>query len=161
MNTTPSIRVACKNDVEVLASLAKEFEEYLNSLSIGRNEKPAMTLDVFLRDGFGPSPAFTGMLAELDGESVGYLLYHQGYITDVAARTIQVIDLFVKKRVRQGGIGTHLMHALIPICKDIGASLICTSVWKLNNNARKFYQKLGADLVEEETIVWWPQARWQ
>jgi GNAT superfamily N-acetyltransferase len=119
-----------------------------------------MTYEILLRDGFGQNPAFKGILAESNEGIIGYLLYHQGYITDVAARTIQVIDLFVAKTARQTGIGTLLMQALIPICKDIGASLICTSVWKLNNNARKFYRKLGADLIEEETIVWWPQARW-
>jgi GNAT superfamily N-acetyltransferase len=160
MKITPLIRPACKNDVGVLASFAQEFEEYLNSLNDGRNEKPAMTQDVFLRDGFGSNPAFNGLLAEIDGEAVGYLLYHQGYITDVAARTLQVIDLFVKKTARQAGIGTRLMKALIPICNHVGASLICTSVWKLNPSAQDFYRKLGADLVEEETIVWWAQARW-
>lgn len=160
MNIEPIIRPIHKDDAKVLASLAEEFEQYLNSLKEGRNEKTAMTYEVFLRDGFGNKPAFNGLVAESANEIVGYLLYHHGYISEIAARTIQVIDLYVKKTVRSAGVGTQLMRSLIPICKENGASLICTDVWKLNKSASAFYQRLGAKLVEDETIVWWSQEQW-
>jgi GNAT superfamily N-acetyltransferase len=156
----PSVRPIHKDDAKALASLAEEFEQYLNSLKKGRNEKAAMTYEVFLRDGFGQDPAFNGLLVESGSEALGYLLYHYGYISEIAARTIQVIDLYVKKTARSAGVGTQLMQALIPICQEIGATLIYTSVWKLNKSASMFYQKLGAELVEDEIIVWWSQEQW-
>src|SRR5579862_2942020 len=36
----------------------------------------------YLRDGFGPHPAFFGLVAEVDGSVEGYLLNHHGYDTD-------------------------------------------------------------------------------
>ncbi len=157
---SPCIRSICRSDVDALVSLAEEFEEHLNSLSEGRCKKPSLTREVFLRDAFGPKAAFDGLLMEVDGEILGYVLYHQGYNADFAVRTIQVIDLFVKNKSRQSGLGTALMRALIPVCIKAGASLICTSVWTLNPGAENFYKRLGAELVKDETIVCWPQEKW-
>ena len=73
--------------------LAREFQDYLRAL--GDCTEFVFTADTYLRDGFGSHPAFSGLVAELGGKVIGYLLYNFGYDTDRAMRLMWVIDLFV------------------------------------------------------------------
>ncbi len=48
--------------------------------------------------GFGPAPAFSVLLAERGAELVGSIMFHDAYNSDVAARGVWVVDLFVLRR---------------------------------------------------------------
>ena len=61
----------------------------------------------YLRDGFGARPAFFGIVAEDQGTVVGYLLYHFGYDSDAAARTLHIADLYVDSGTRRRGAGSR------------------------------------------------------
>ena len=67
-------------DAAAVDSLGWEFAEYLRSL--GDPDPHSLTAEEYLRDGFGEQPAFAGLIANLDGRAVGYLLYHPGYDLD-------------------------------------------------------------------------------
>ena len=138
MPSPPSVRPIHKEDADTLALLAEDFERYLDHLVDGRHKNSRMTKDVFLRDGFGETPSFHGLLLEEDGSPIGYLLYCFGYNTDLASRTVQVIDLYIKSEWLGKGFGRLLMRTLIPICKTAGVHAICTSVWNLNPSAKHF-----------------------
>jgi ribosomal protein S18 acetylase RimI-like enzyme len=101
------IRRATAADAHAIGALAKEFQAYLRAL--GDRTQFEFTAETYLRDGFGPHPAF--LVAELDGEVIGYLLYHFGYDTDRAMRLLHVIDLYVQASKRRRGIGEALMRA--------------------------------------------------
>jgi hypothetical protein len=78
------IREARLGDVRAIAVLVDEFTGYMRAL--GDTTELRLNAEVLERDGFGPEPAFRGLVAEVSGEVVGYLLHHAGYDTDAACR---------------------------------------------------------------------------
>ena len=102
-----SVRPAIQSDAASVAALSTEFATYLCSL--GDPTDFQLSADTFLRDGFGPNPAFYGLVAEIDNCVIGYLLYHFGYDADLAARNLHMIDLYVTPNSRELGAARALL----------------------------------------------------
>ena len=66
-----NIREATTADAESISNLASEFHNYLKEL--GDQTDFYFNATTYLRDGFGPNPAFFGFVAEIEGTVVGYL----------------------------------------------------------------------------------------
>src|SRR5262245_32335700 len=96
------IRKATPDNAEAIAQLASDFHLYLRSL--GDPTRFNFNAEAYVRDGFGPNPAFFGLVAEIEEKIVGYLLYHFGYDTDHSRRLAYVIDLYVDREYRGHGI---------------------------------------------------------
>ena len=141
------IRVATENDADKIISLYEEFTQYLRAL--GDTTEARFTASTCRRDGFGENPAFHGLVAEFENQVAGYLLYHFGYDTELAARVIYVIDLYVAEHCRMQGIATALMTQTEAIAREHEASEILWSVYKLNPAARVFYEKLGGKHIDD------------
>jgi ribosomal protein S18 acetylase RimI-like enzyme len=105
--------------------------------------------EVYERDGFGPSPAFAGIVAETSEHLLGYLLYTFGYDTDRASRYLMVIDLLVDETTRGQGIGQALMQAAMHICEQHGGQELFWAVYQPNTAAIAFYEGLGAQRVQD------------
>jgi hypothetical protein len=102
------IRNATAADADAIATLAREFQAYLRAL--GDRTYFEFTAETYRRDGFGPNPAFSSLVAERDSQVIGYLLSHFGYDTDRAMRLMHVIDLSVCPGIPAptgGGPGAH------------------------------------------------------
>lgn len=142
-----TIRACTPDDATVIAALYQQSAEYLRSLG----DKGTLQFDAnsYLRDGFGERPAFEGILAELDGKAVGYLLYTFTYDTDRTLRILCVLDLLVDEAVREQGIGRKLMEHAKEIAKARGAGELMWSVYKHNKLAENFYKSLGAERLED------------
>jgi ribosomal protein S18 acetylase RimI-like enzyme len=142
-----TIRNARAEDAPCIGALAHQFANYLRSL--GDVTEFKLTAEACLRDGFGEHPAFGGLVAE-DGERIiGYLLFHLGYDSDRAARTLHIADLFVDRGVRRRGIGKALMAEAAAIARRAGAEEIIWSVYRSNDSAAAFYQRLGAERITD------------
>lgn len=102
------------------------------------------TSEVVLRDGFGPTPAFNTLLAESDGEIVGYATWLPGYNSDLAARSMWLSDLFVVERARGRGIGRALLAAVAAETVRRGLACLEWGVMPDNASAREFYRRIGA-----------------
>jgi ribosomal protein S18 acetylase RimI-like enzyme len=144
-----SIRDATAADAERVIDLYDEFNRYLSEMGVGNDVDANLTVERYRRDGFGPNPAFCGLIAESDSEVVGYLLYHFGYDTELADRVMYLLDLYVKEAHRMRGAGASLMAHAKSICHDADATEILWSVYKPNQAARKFYQRLGAEIIDD------------
>jgi ribosomal protein S18 acetylase RimI-like enzyme len=148
------IRNATAADAQAIGELAKEFQEYLRAL--GDRTHFEFTAETYLRDGFGPSPAFAGLVAELGSEVIGYLLYHFGYDTDRAMRLMHVIDLYVQASQRRQGVGEALMRAAAQICRNAGGRELTWSVFSPNTLAFQFYERLGAKRIKQLEFMYLP-----
>jgi ribosomal protein S18 acetylase RimI-like enzyme len=148
------IRTATVSDANAIGELAQEFQAYLRAL--GDRTQFEFTAETYRRDGFGPTPAFAGLVAELEGHVVGYLLYHFGYDTDRAMRLLQVIDLYVQAANRRRGVGEALMRAAAKICQAVGGRELLWSVFAPNKLAFQFYERLGAKYIQELKFMYWP-----
>lgn len=147
------IRTATPDDATEIGQLAEQFAAHLRDLGDPTDFK--FSADTYLRDGFGPHPAFAGLIAETDGQIVGYLLYHFGYDTDKAIRLMFVIDLFVREDVRGQGVGTALMREAVRICQEAGGRALLWTVYVPNKLAARFYERLGADYIEDLKLMVW------
>lgn len=136
------VRPATAEDAQAIGELARGFAAYLRALGDPSNLK--FDAEAYLRGGFGPNPAFSGLVAERDGEILGYLLYHQGYDVDYATRTLHIIDLYVREQWGRQGVGRALMQEAAKICRQLGGTQLFWSVYARNKLAFEFYESLGA-----------------
>lgn len=141
------IREANRDDVPAIAALAAEFAEYMRGL--GDTTEFRLDARALERDGFGADPAFRGLVAEVSGQVVGYLLHYPGYDTDIACRLLFVADLFVTGSLRGQGIGAALINAARSLATQQGAKQMAWAVDRRNAPARRFYEQLGARYVED------------
>ena len=150
---TLAIRSATPGDAEAVGQLMAQSADYLRAL--GDTTDFRFTAETYLRDGFGPNPAFAGLVAEADGEVVGHLLYHFGYDTDRAMRLLHVIDLMVREDKRGQGIGKALMLQAAKLCRQAGGRELVWAVYKPNRPAAEFYERLGAGYIEDLDFMYW------
>lgn len=83
------------------------------------------------------SDTFTGLLAEEDGEIIGY-----GGIT-VAADEADIDNVAVAEPYRGGGTGTTLVGALLRLAEEKGVKKVFLEVRVSNATAMKLYLKAG------------------
>jgi ribosomal protein S18 acetylase RimI-like enzyme len=140
------IRDITPEDAEPVARMWEDFGRYLRDL--GDTDEQNFGVDAILRDGFGPDPAFSGIIAERDGQPCGYLLYHFGYDVDRAMRLMFVIDLWVDTAARRHGIGRALMREAAARCRARGGRELLWAVFAPNRLAIDFYQQLGAEFLK-------------
>jgi len=141
------IRPALASDGQSIGNLARQFASYLSELGDLTDFK--LTAHAYLRDGFGPKPAFAGLVAEDQGKVIGYLLYHFGYDSDRAARNMHVVDLYVDRAARNQGVGRALMARAASIAREAGTEELIWSVYQSNTIAAAFYEKLGAQRIAD------------
>jgi L-amino acid N-acyltransferase YncA len=104
----------------------------------------SFTSERIREDAFGLEPLVSVLVGEIDGELAGYALYHPGYDSDVAARNLVVVDLYVDAEVRGRGLGQALMAGLAREALRLGARSMTGGVLDSNAKALAFYRSLGA-----------------
>jgi ribosomal protein S18 acetylase RimI-like enzyme len=142
-----SIRTATASDSGPIGDLVSEFQAYLRGL--GDRTEFGFGASAYVRDGFGASPAFEGLVAEIGEAIVGYALYHHGYDTDRGQRVVHLIDLYVREASRRQGVGEALVRRVAKVGQAHGAEVILWSVYKPNEMAARFYERLGARYIED------------
>ncbi len=131
------IRAAARGDAATILRLIRELAEF-EGLS---HEARANESDI-LRDGFGAAPRFECLLAEIDGEAVGFALFFHNYSTFEGRAGVFLEDIYVAERARGLGLGRALMARVARLAVDRGCARFDLSVlhW---NPARAFYRRLG------------------
>ncbi len=150
------IRTITAADAEPIARMWSDFSRYLREL--GDTDDQNFGIEVFLRDGFGPDPAFSGIIAEIGGAAVGYLLYHFGYDVDQGARVMYIVDLWVDPAARRGGVGRALMREAATRCRAKGGIELVWAVFAPNKLAADFYELLGAQFYKTTKFMHIPAA---
>jgi len=139
--TDVRIRTITADDAQAVVRMWSDFARYLRQL--GDTDEQNFGIEAYLRDGFGPDPAFTGIIAERDDVAIGYLLYNFGYDSDRAIRFLYVVDLWVDPAARRGGIGRALMAEAAVRCRAKGGRELSWTVFAPNKLAVAFYERLG------------------
>jgi len=134
------VRPAAAGDADAIAAMARALSESDG----GRPSR--LSAEAFRRDGFGESPAFHALLAEVDGIAAGYAVYYWGYDTDSATRGIYLADLYVDAGRRRSGVGRALVTGVARAARAEGARWIFWSVLRRNRRARRFYRRLAPEL---------------
>jgi GNAT superfamily N-acetyltransferase len=135
-------------DVPAILGFIRELAEY-------EREPDAVvaTEADLLRDGWGETPRFKALMAEWDGEVVGFALYFWSYSTWVGHHGIRLEDLYVTPTMRGRGIGKALLARLARIAVDEGCSRLEWDVLEWNTPAIAVYERVGANVQTEWRIM--------
>lgn len=105
------------------------------------------------REGFGPTPRFHCLLADCDGETVGYALYFHTYSTWTGHAGLHLEDLFVLPEFRGKGVGKALIAAVAAQAQAEGCRRLEWAVLDWNQPAIDFYRSLGGEFLDEWRTV--------
>jgi GNAT superfamily N-acetyltransferase len=138
------VREARPDDVRVLLELFRELAvyEHLEDQLHADEER----LDRAL---FGTPPAAEALIAEVDGEAVGYAVFHSTFSTFLAIQGIWLEDLFVRPSQRKGGVGRALLAAVAAVLRARGGERLEWAALDWNELALGFYRGLGAERMDE------------
>ncbi len=100
------------------------------------------TVESIRQDGFGDDPRFETLMAEMNGEPVGCVVFYRKYNTWVGGSGLHIEDIAVDEGARGMGIGRRLMAAVARIAVERHYRLIDLAV-EPGNPARAFYERLG------------------
>ena len=138
-----------KSHIDSIVELNREFDKYLGGLSSFPRDTfdPIANKQKLMRYWVGKEKSFSGYIAKIDDDIVGYAFYHYGFDPDeMQGKIIHLIDFFVSEKVRRKWVG----RALIEKLQSHEDSLwLYFWVWKKNLPAIEFYKKMGADWVED------------
>ncbi|HWF35246.1 MAG TPA: GNAT family N-acetyltransferase [Solirubrobacteraceae bacterium] len=138
------LRPAGPSDVDTVYDLILALAEYerLRHRVTGTRELLETAL-------FGPRPAAEAVIAELDSNPVGFALCFHTFSTFVCRPGLWLEDLFVVPEHRRAGIGTMLLSHLAKVAVDRGCARFEWSALNWNEPALRFYDALGAELMED------------
>jgi len=138
-----SIRAATVSDVPLLLRFSREFAEY-------ERQPGAVVIEeeTLIRDGFGAQPKFRSLIAECDGQAIGYALFF-GFYSSWKGSGIFLEDLFVQEAFRGRGIGRALLCQVARIARQEGSYGMRWEVLDWNEPAIKFYKSLGGEFFDE------------
>jgi GNAT superfamily N-acetyltransferase len=142
------IQAVTPNEVSTLLSLIRALATYEK-----KPHKVVATEADLARDLFGPQPKFRALIAEWDGQAVGYASFFYFYSTYEGRSALFLEDLFVLKEVRKHGIGKALVAAVAKLALDEGCFGLRWEVLDWNRPAIEFYEKLGATFLHERKAV--------
>jgi GNAT superfamily N-acetyltransferase len=137
------IRPAAVTDAPLLLRFSRELAEY-------ECQPDAVVIkeETLTRDGFGVQPKFRSLIAEWDGQAIGYALFF-GIYSSCRGSGIFLEDLFVREAFRGRGIGRALLCQVARIARQEGSYGIRLEVLGWNESAIKFYKSLGGEFFDE------------
>lgn len=139
------IRPAVSGDVEVMHAAIVRLGVFLEM-----PERIKSTADDFRRFGFGPEPAFSGVIAEVDSGFAGLCLFFPIFSTWLGRPGVYVQDLYVDERFRGMQIGEKLMRAVAAWSHKRGGVYLRLAVETSNVTAQAFYERLGIGWIDSE-----------
>ena len=142
-----TLRPAELRDVAPIVHLIRELAEFerLTHLLQVTPEKLRPQL-------FGERPVAEAMVADAGGQVVAFALFFTNFSTFLAQPGLYLEDLFVRPEHRGGGIGEALLTRLAALAVERGYGRFEWSVLDWNENAIRFYRRVGATLMPDWRI---------
>ena len=146
---TPSyaLRPAVPRDVPAIVGLIRELAVYerLEHMMQATPEKLLPHL-------FGERPVAEAVVAEIDGSVVGFALFFTNFSTFLAQPGLYLEDLYVQPAHRRTGLGQALLKHLGALAVQRGCGRFEWSVLDWNEDAIRFYERMGATVMSDWRI---------
>lgn len=145
---TVTIRQAVEGDVEILHRFVVELaeaEDFPGTVHAGPEDLAGAL--------FGPDPVAEALVAEWDGEPIGFALYYFAYSTIMGRRTLHLEDLYVVPGHRSRGAGRILLGELARTAQRHRCARFEWWVLRTNDPAITFYRRLGARELDEIHVM--------
>ncbi|SHM43083.1 GNAT family N-acetyltransferase [Rhizobacter sp. OV335] len=146
-NPAYALRAAELRDVVPIVGLIRELAEFekLTHLLQVTPEKLRPNL-------FGEKAVAEAMVAEVDGEVIAFALFFTNFSTFLAQPGLYLEDLYVQPAHRGAGVGEALLTRLARLAVDRGYGRFEWSVLDWNENAIRFYERMGATVLPDWRI---------
>jgi len=101
---------------------------------------------------FGEKPVVEARVAEVAGQVVAFALFFTNFSTFLAKPGLYLEDLYVQPAHRGAGIGQALLEHLGALAVARGYGRFEWSVLDWNENAIRFYERMGATVMPDWRI---------
>ncbi len=139
-----TVRPARAQDVSLLLELFGELAEYEHL----EHELKA-TAEQLGEALFGARQAAEALIAERDGEALGYALFFPTFSSFLASTGVWLEDLFVRSDSRGEGVGKALLEAVAALVRERGGERLEWAALDWNELALGFYRGIGATTMNE------------
>ena len=143
MNNKLVIRPAEEKDASDIIKLIKELADYEKL-----TDMVVVSEDDIKKVAFGRDKFVEILIAEYDGNFAGQALFFNNFSTFLGKPGIYLEDLVVRPKYRGKGIGKALLQKIIDLAKERDYGRVEWSVLDWNEPAIKFYQNIGAEMME-------------
>lgn len=140
------LRFAGREDLPVILSFIRELAKYEKLLHEVEADEAVLEQNLF-----GEKPYAEVVLAEYEDKQVGFALFFHNFSTFLGRPGIYLEDLYVQPDYRGRGIGGELLAFLAHLAVTRGCGRLEWSVLDWNTPAINFYNKLGAQAMDEWT----------
>lgn len=141
------LRPAEPRDVPAIIGLIREladFERLTHLLQI--------TPESLHEHLFGPRPVVESIVGEAGGRVVAYSIFFTSFSTFLGKPGLYLEDVYVQPALRGGGLGQAMLQRLAALAGERGYGRFEWSVLDWNENAIRFYERLGATVMPEWRI---------
>jgi GNAT superfamily N-acetyltransferase len=142
-----SIRAAAAGDIGLIHELILALADYEKLRHEVRTD-PAM----LERHLFGAQPMAEVLIAESDGEAVGFALFFHNFSTFEGRPGLYLEDLYVRREARGLGAGKALLARLGQVALERDCARLEWAVLDWNAPALAFYRSVGARPLDEWTV---------
>jgi GNAT superfamily N-acetyltransferase len=143
-----TINPATISDVPTLLTLIRELaacEQLAHRLEVTPGSLRAAL--------FGERPVAGALLARVDDFPAGFAVYYHTFSTFVGQPGIFLDDIYVRPEFRNHGIGRALLESIAGIGVEFGGRPFEWIALRWNENAFRFYRRLGASVVGESALL--------
>ena len=144
---TVQIRPGLLDDVPSIAELIRALARYEKL-----EHEVVMTEEKLTTHLFGERRYAETLIAEDGDQPVGFALFFHTFSTFLAQPGLYLEDLFVVPERRGAGIGRALLERLAQVAIDRGCGRLEWAVLNWNQDAIRFYERLGAKPNSEWTV---------
>ncbi|MEK6541094.1 MAG: GNAT family N-acetyltransferase [Pseudomonadota bacterium] len=145
---TPTIRAATPADLPLIAQFIRDLAAYERLADAVRFDEAALGANLF-----NDRPYAEVIIGELDDTPQGFALFFHNFSTFEGRPGIYLEDLFVRPAARGSGLGKALLAHLAALAGERGCARLEWSVLDWNEPAIGFYRTLGAQYMDEWTIM--------
>lgn len=137
-----------KNNLTIRRTNEKDLHliyELINGLALYEKRPQDMTgTEEMLKYWLFDKKIATVLIAEFEGETVGYAIYYPVFGSFAAKANVHIEDLFIKPEYRHMGFGKQFFFKLSETIEEEGYSRLEWSCLDWNEAAIAFYKKIGA-----------------
>jgi GNAT superfamily N-acetyltransferase len=142
-----AIRPAETSDVPQLLRFIRELAEYERLAHLVE-----VTEELLKRSLFGERPAAEALVAEVEGEPIGWALFFTNFSTFRGLPGFYIEDIYVQPQWRGRGAGKALLQRIAAMAVERGYGRVEWAVLDWNSPSIEFYKSLGAAPLDEWTM---------
>lgn len=144
-----TLRLATLDDTPIIVDLIHELAAFEQLPALEK----AQLENNMRKNGFSQNAAFECVLAYVDNQLAGYMLYCFPFRATQGKSYVYLEDIYVRASFRRQKIATHMMRQLAQTAIEKDCCCVTWNVLKWNERAQSFYQVLGAIITDTSLRV--------